>query len=74
MALVDSALSSAMQAIDAAALAAAKSGSPWTSAHYWDQVSSALDTQTKTAIVTVSSVSGVTTGAGVSGPGSGTLS
>jgi hypothetical protein len=37
-------------------------------------LSNAIDTYVKTATVNVTSVTGVTTGAGVSGPGTGTLS
>lgn len=74
MALSDSALSSALQAIENQALADAEDGNPWTVKQYCDAKASALDTQTKTATVNVASVSGVTTGAGVSGPGSGALS
>lgn len=38
-----------------------------------DGIANAMDTFVKTATVNVTSVSGVTTGGGVSGPGSGTL-
>ena len=76
MALVDATLSAALQAIDTQMLAAAETGTPWTSAQYRDAMAAALDTQTKTATVNstvaVTSVMGVTTGGGVSGPGTGT--
>lgn len=39
-----------------------------------NDLADAIDTYVKTATVNVTSVSGVTTGAGVSGPGTGTLS
>jgi len=38
------------------------------------EIADAIDTYVKTATVDVASVSGVTPGAGVSGPGTGTLS
>lgn len=72
MALVDSALSSALQAIDSAALAAAQAGTPWTSAHYYDQVAAAIDTQTKTMTI-VTSTPGAQAGS-TTLPGTGTPS
>ena len=39
-----------------------------------DDLADAIDTYVKTATVNVTSVSGVTTGGGTSGPGTGTLS
>ena len=39
-----------------------------------NDLANAIDTYVKTATVNVTSVAGVTTGAGVSGPGTGTLS
>ena len=39
-----------------------------------NDLADAIDTYVKTATVTITSVSGVTTGPGVSGPGTGTLS
>ena len=39
-----------------------------------NDLADAIDTYVKTATVNVTSVAGVTTGAGVSGPGTGTLS
>jgi len=45
-----------------------------TEADFAAGVADAIDTYVKTATVNVTSVSGVTPGGGVSGPGSGTLS
>ena len=64
MALVDATLSTALQGVDASALAAAKAGTPWTSKQYWDAFSAVIDTQIKTA-----AVAGTATGAASGGPG-----
>jgi hypothetical protein len=73
MALVDATLSAALKAIFDA-MAAAASGTPKDNQYLADQLAAAIDTQIKTASVsvTVSSVSGVMTGPSASGPGSGT--
>lgn len=73
MALVDATFSTALQSIFSAMKSAA-SGTPKDDKWFADQLAAAIDAQIKTATVAVSSVSGVTTGGGVSGPGSGSLS
>jgi hypothetical protein len=69
MALVDATLQAALEAIDAEAQAA-----PMSSAVYNAKIAKAHSDFIKTATVTIPSVSGVTPGGGVSGPGTGTLS
>lgn len=72
MPLIDSALANAWKAIDDAALAAALAGNPWTSQHYYDQVSAVIDAQTKTMTI-VTSTPGAQVGS-TTLPGTGTPS
>ena len=70
MALLDPALSSALQAIENQALIDAKAGNPWTVKQYCDAKASALGTQTKTATVSGTATGAMSGGLGVPVTGS----
>ena len=72
MALVDATFSANLKSLFDQ-MRAASTGTPKTDQWFADQLAAVIDAQIKTASVSVSvsSVSGVTTGLGVSGPGAG---
>ena len=57
-----------------ALITASRSGSGLTDAQWSDQMATIIETIALSMTVTVTSVSGVTTGGGTSGPGTGSLS